>query len=776
MNEITAPYGFVPLASKVVTPEWAQPIRLHDGRVVAPPLHDVPFEDGISGTLQLTVHAETPLFTRGVGDRPFALPDERYAIPGTTLRGVLRNIVEIIGFGHMADRVNDHRYAVRDLHNARLYGQFMAGIVCNPRTGKQEPMPLVNAGWLCRRRDCDRDVGDDDEGCYEIELCDFAKIEYRYLSMIAARVGPKQFDPCRKQSAAQKYKAWGSASRQVGVIADFRRPNQVNGRVLLSQYGVVTAAAGNRQGTLVFTGQPTNYRPGPSNKKSGGNAKHHDFVFFPAEKPRRLPVDEAVFRDFVFAHSDRGQQNSLGRSETPNEEWGYWFGRLSKNPEEKVPVFFLTDDAGNTVKAFGLAMMFRLPYRYSVREAVGHVQPQGAGPVVDLADAMFGTVQGGRDRDELGAFALKGRVSFSHAIAQGEVQPSRAVFAVLGQPRASYYPNYVEQSNDIPGALPPQDEDGKAVYTTWQDHGVRPRGWKRYRPLTKTFLPEPPTGADGRPLSLERVGTRFCPLPAGTRFVSTVYLHNVRPEELGALVWAMDFGGNQAARHTIGMGRPLGFGRCRLTLEAKEPLRTAAGAVVDLPECRKRFEAYMEKEIRGWRQTAPIRELVALAQPVDPARARYQRLDPGRRVNEFVDAKRDGLALLPADAGLREQAQRRGRVVGTARTGTSVDVARGGAGRSVGGRPANRDRAVRPAPAAGPVTRQGWPGKKRGETLKVRLVELNRKGKWRCEVVGYQATGVIEGTAPADAAAGATFDVEVIQGSDPKNLNLKWKG
>ena len=73
------------------------------------------------------------------------------------------------------------------------------------------------------------------------------------------------------------------------------------------------------------------------------------------------------------------------------------------------------------------------------------------------------------------------------------------------------------------------------------------------------------------------------------------------------------------------------------------------------------------------------------------------------------------------------------------------------------------------------AARAAWPGKKRGDTLQVELTELNKKGKWRSKVVGHDAKGTIEGSPPSDAAEGKQYEVEVIQGSDPRNLNLKWK-
>ena len=50
---IKAPFNFVPLSDKVYFPDWADKIS-----------HDVPFEDGLSGTIELKITAQTPIFVR----------------------------------------------------------------------------------------------------------------------------------------------------------------------------------------------------------------------------------------------------------------------------------------------------------------------------------------------------------------------------------------------------------------------------------------------------------------------------------------------------------------------------------------------------------------------------------------------------------------------------------------------------------------------------------------------------------------------------------------
>ena len=67
---ITAPFNFVPLSEKVFFPDWAESVS-----------HDIPFEDGESGIIDIAMTAKSPIFVRdGVKDGELKL--SRAAIAG----------------------------------------------------------------------------------------------------------------------------------------------------------------------------------------------------------------------------------------------------------------------------------------------------------------------------------------------------------------------------------------------------------------------------------------------------------------------------------------------------------------------------------------------------------------------------------------------------------------------------------------------------------------------------------------------------------------------
>ncbi|MBU1430715.1 TIGR03986 family CRISPR-associated RAMP protein [Myxococcota bacterium] len=633
IEAISSPYNFVPLSPHVVFPAWAPKIR-----------HDVPFHDGLSGALEVEIEALSPLIIRGASDNGGQSSDfatdaaGNPQIPGTSLKGMLRNALEIATFGKLG-RVNEHVYGLRDLQNRHLYGQFMAEIQ------DRNPTPLVNAGWLHREQT-------DDGERWTIQPCHFAAIEYGILEDLARQLKIPNFRPNDRQSSVDKYKAWGEAHRKTPIecTVELRaRAGQraQSGAVRISDFGKVAARGQRVRGRLVFTGQPQNRRPGEKRKK------HHDFIFY-GETGQRIAISDKIRRDFEFVHRDSGQQDR--DEQKPNAEWGFWRGK-----DEPAPVFFLTWPDGR-LRALGLAMMFRLAYDHSTLEVVAHAQPQHQDPKLDFAEALFGYVESELPQDkrqarlEMGyGRALRGRINVGVGRLQGPARYAPKVRAVLNGPKASFYPNYIEQGtgDSGPGAAPPRVRTGAGF--AWrsymqEDKPPQARGWKRYiaRGAWET-TPHIPAAAS------DRVVTHFTPLKEGSRFKAMVRFHNLRPMELGALLWILNLGGEQQAQHALGQARSLGYGAVKLKGTLIDCVPNKPGA--EPPNAQglvEAFEGYMESAVPGgWRASRQIFELRALMTPGagrDERWARHMRIDHPAYGNEFVAAKKQGL-VLPSHGG-----------------------------------------------------------------------------------------------------------------------------
>lgn len=587
ISTITAPYNFVPLSKKVFFPDWARHVS-----------HDLPFEDGVSGELLCELVTHTPVYVRNGGkwehDQVMGSDEAQsffyvrqggkplFMIPGTTLKGMLRNVIEIASFGKM-NKVDNHRYGVRDLTNPNkaLYVNHMTETV-----GGNVYKARSKAAWLV--------LGEDHES-WNLIPCSYARVEQNDL---IAHHPQKPNDIKKRISSLKKYQLWGD-----NLALSFAHDGERDHPHSCGKLRYIRAkelGKGNTKGILVFTGQPAENKRhlDPKNR-----SKHMEFIFFNEQKDKKIPVPKTIRREFQFIHSDA--------NDVPNEEWAYWKKKLSQG--QPVPVFYLTNRDGS-LHSMGLAMMFRLPYANSVRQAIEHTSTDHFHHEPDLAETIFGFVNGNTD-------SLKGRVAISPAVATHAEQGSR-VQTVLGGPKPSFYPNYIEQPNPA------------GQYKTFMDSDCRVRGWKRY-PARQPKDVAIPRGVT------DKVDTKLIPLKENARFTFKVKFHNLKPAELGALAWALTWGNDNGLRHSVGMGKSMGYGLVSITVTVAD---------VDWQSAMAEFENLMDREVGGaWRKTAQMEQLLAMANPsVTPqcGSLKHLFLAPGSG-NEFVLAKKGKLALLP---------------------------------------------------------------------------------------------------------------------------------
>ena len=123
---ITAPYNFVPLNEKVFYPPWASENILKN-------IHDVPFKDGESGVIEVKITAKSPIFIKDSKNRTefchFINENggKEYYIPATSVKGMIRNVLEIMSFSKIRIDEGKHKkyLSVRDMTDRRK----LAGIV-----------------------------------------------------------------------------------------------------------------------------------------------------------------------------------------------------------------------------------------------------------------------------------------------------------------------------------------------------------------------------------------------------------------------------------------------------------------------------------------------------------------------------------------------------------------------------------------------------------------------------------------------------------------------
>lgn len=569
---IKAPFNFVPVYDKVFFPDWAKSIS-----------HDIPFEDGVSGTIKVKITAKSPIFVRnghtqaeasGKSDacKQFSNVDGKYFIPGTSIKGAVRSVLEIMSFGKMSTQ-ETHKYACK-------WGD----------DDYPKPNTLfagIKTGWLQK-----------DEKGYFIEQCDYARIGHKEIdNYLKSKNFENIFSKKSRNENFQKTTKDKDTQLENGPKTAFYKYNLVRGKKLdgLLFSSVETTYTGierlkvdergSIKGTIVFTGQPNQWVfPRPTTLHDAkGAGKFYEFVFLDDGPGKKYELSDEEYDNFVYLNQNNYQWK---------KEWKANF----ENHGEKVPVFFRIN--GNRVANLGLSYLYKLPGAISPDQCIPR---EHKNEEHDLAECMFGYVSHKKDEP-----SLKGRVQFGHAWCNNSVESEEKKY-VLATPKPSYYPIYVEEG------------------AQWKN-GVKLAGRKRY--IVRKAPYEVSAGSDA-------MQTSGLVLSKGAEFTETITFYNLKKAELGALLCALTFDGRADCLHTIGQGKPFGWGSVSIEIDS---VNTDVDDI-DRKDCVDQFKKSI-KFVGNWEGMDSIRELFELAKPIEAKwnnEFSYMNLDN----KEFADAKKN---------------------------------------------------------------------------------------------------------------------------------------
>ncbi|MEM6801311.1 MAG: TIGR03986 family CRISPR-associated RAMP protein [Bacteroidota bacterium] len=571
-----APYNFVPFNEKIVRPYWAEYIS-----------HDRPFTDGKSGSLTIQITTHSPIFIRD-GRKKTQVEQEtiyyfsqtqegKYFIPGSSIRGMLRNVMEIMCFSRM-EKVDERKFSVREFENNDLYP-------------KSQITKDVYCGWLYKEnggywiKDCDKPG--------RIKLDELSPVlKDKFLNSSPNKVDLRGRNGDFHKSARFKYETYAEINPK-GLNFYFKETAYEELNAGNRRFYTIDPMDEGRRGTIVFTGQPS-YRNEPRGERASG--KVFEFIFFDQEASQNIEVDEKVIKNFFLAYfEDQG-------SSQQSVDWKYWKPKLEQG--EHIPVFFRKEK--DSIKDMGLSYLYKISYDYSAKDLISNYHRKENQKGMDLTEAILGKVETSSSET-----ILKSRVHIGHTFALNVAQELPKVQAILSSPKATYYPHYIEQNN-------------RRGYKTYMDANAKIAGWKRY-PIRRNGIYEPSLPENIH--NLAKVATSFVPLDEGVTFEAQISYHNLRKIELGALISTLTFHNTPSCFHSLGMAKPLGFGKVALKVKDLS---------LQQLESLKDFEAFMNCELNtSWRQTEQIRELFAMAseQGITPDKLEYMPL------KDFPEAK-----------------------------------------------------------------------------------------------------------------------------------------
>lgn len=651
-----APYNFVELPAKVVEAE-----PLPEGDRYHPERH--------TGRIECTLTTESPLYTRcGWIPEDFAkyseppthkTKEERErwekdqkakwekerreiiaafftysggslaAIPGSSIRGMLRTLVEIVSFGKI-DRVSEQQHfffravaADRDDPLKEEYKKYVT-----PKN--------IKAGYLVERQD-----GWFLRPAMSVDEAPFLWVKEDKLRSISDLIPMSNLSDYRPQYFI-------NISFQDIYTKNTRRfAGKVSSNCTTYKYQGVVVTSGN----MLEGG------------KNSGDLKrqNHCIIPEPNAKAELIPISEDAIQDYYSAL-------------TPFQKQEPPFDQNRGVLKNGRCIFYCQPQAGQPVTLFGQSPNFRIPYspqgngkastaRDFIPNFLKDSKDQPA--IADIAEAIFGFVR--RDKQPEGIEQSRaGRVFISDAILkpnqEEKVQQSlnqEPKTILLSSPKPTTFQHYLVQSPET-GAKksqlkhyasnPPKDtEPGKTVI----------RGHKLYwhKPAQIEFIGD----------TSDTQTSLIKPIDEGINFSFIIYFENLSKVEMGALLWVLMIPENEKYCFSIGMGKPLGMGAIKVKIdELRFGDRTQryntlfternswdhgdkANTDSESEECRKAFENYVLENIHendhpeGRKATSldeipRIQMLLAMLQCEglqNPQDAEYMTIDP----NEYKERR-----------------------------------------------------------------------------------------------------------------------------------------
>lgn len=407
-----APYNFIPLISEVVTGEIAEVSQAaYKEHVLA--------HGKNTGYIDLEITSKSPLFIGGNGGKFFA-PSGKPMIPGSSIRGMVKNLFKIITCGSMrpGEDIEDKHLYSRGMAAKGNFGKYYSERMSEMKTvtskGKQERKAFSKAqpGFLIKLK-----------GTNEYYVCPAQGKKVRYE------------DGDSRRSAKKGSVTWPVKKEDTDIYR-----------------------------CEIHTGKMIH-----KDKKTG---RFEDkWIYYTIFSPdwreeNRIPVPSEVVRDYDNDHpaNDKLKGISLrALAKKDNEAAGFTH---CQDIDFVVPCCYLAEDG--VVQHFGHGLHYRIPYKKSIADHISKNLKDES--VADLSDMIFG-------RRELWG----SRVFFEDALHDGTVKKlGSSLTHPLLSPKPTSFQLYLEQSPDADmNTLKHWDEEAKIRgYKLYWHQGNNENQWQ----------------------------------------------------------------------------------------------------------------------------------------------------------------------------------------------------------------------------------------------------------------------------------------------------------
>lgn len=616
---VGAPYNFVSFSKKVYSYEDKD---LHAHNEVSEALH--------SGEITYQITAQTPIIVDDGKQHFYKNANGCYAIPGSTIRGLIRNNVQILGVSSFWDDIDDYAIMYRNVANGKekarynkVLGSNQIAVQGKGKMTKVSVLQNVKAGYIRQ-----------ENGCFFIYQTCVDRIKKEYKDMNYYVLSERQVVDDYLSRGTFSYPAFvknGKSCMQHN-FAQFDKKS-VNGRVHYIgdknknykpyQMPVSYEVTGEKNVTKV--GVPGQFsREGYAVSTGAMNEKKAIYIIPAIDKGKeKIRVPEADIT--AFRIDMKKKENTLKRF------GGKECFDLPKERETK-PVFYIQLDGRLYL---GFTPRLRLFYDHTIKEGLNPEHKEG---MLDYSKAIFGYASKEK--------SYKSRVSFTDAVVESTAGEVKERSVVLAEPKPSSYMDYLkgQEMNEV---------------VTYNQDGFELRGVKQY-----WLHQEEVKGTTGN--GNDKIGSVLRPLAKGTVFTGKIRFHNLTDEELGLLIWSVRL--NKKSWMNVGKAKSYGYGNIQLQMQKAEEVNLQKAydlselnldpyEPIDQDAMEKAYKTQLKeflKDVLKGKEVEefnPIKEFFAMKDPErmpDPSQIRYMdinakeyqsRKDPLKKVMELAKKK-----------------------------------------------------------------------------------------------------------------------------------------
>lgn len=372
--QTTANYNFVPIVDTVLMEHSSQNVKY--SKIAT---------EKNSGEIKITLKAETPIFVSDKDGEFFKGANNIETIPGSTIRGMVRGNMQILGYDKITNDIEDYKIYFRNMtgsssglyaglkkHYNTVLGTETTKLKSknNKKGGASISIPKnIKSGYLS----CEN-------GVYKIYPCEYMRVPYDHENLL---------------SMTHTY----LTSKDVWYNSD----NDFS----------FTENSDMKKGKMLFTGKPV---------KNKHNARYLFTELDYYKEPVEISKEDIL--SYRIDYKMRARVNKEGKA-----FWG-----LPVENEEPKPVFYIRDE-GQT--HFGMTRFLRIAYKHSISDCIPEKHKSNEATFVDN---ILGYTNKGEGQDE--SFASK--VYFGDFTAKTPIVTHQPFKSILGEPKPSFFPAYTK--------------------------------------------------------------------------------------------------------------------------------------------------------------------------------------------------------------------------------------------------------------------------------------------------------------------------------------------